>query len=105
VEFSAGRLATVQIVADNSRTSALLTVQRTQNLMEQYAQQTRALRLLARGINPSIVEAVSVEEIDVSTPQSQAFISSLRCRGWSWPFSQSRSPHLRKPSTRVERRS
>ncbi len=72
--FSAGRAATVQIVADSSRTSAMPTVRRAQDLVEQYARQTGALRLLARGINPDVVNTVSVEEVDVSTPQSQAFI-------------------------------
>lgn len=73
-EFSAGRPATVQIIADSSRTSAMVSVQRAQYLVEQYGKQIGAMRLLARGIHPGIVNAVVVEEVDVSTPQSQAFI-------------------------------
>lgn len=72
--FSEGRPATVQIVADSSRTSAMPDVQRAQRLVQQYGRQIGTLRLLARGINPSIANAVSVEEVNVSTPQSQAFI-------------------------------
>jgi sodium transport system permease protein len=72
-DFSAGRPATVQIVADSSRTSAMTHVRRAQNLVERYGRQIGALRLLARGISPDIINAVSVREVDVSTPQSQAF--------------------------------
>ncbi len=73
-DFSAGRPAPVQIVGDSSRTSAMQNVRRAQNLVRQYSQQIGALRLLARGISPTIITAVSVEEVDVSTPQSQAFV-------------------------------
>lgn len=73
-DFTAGKPATVQIVADSSRTSAMPNVRRAQSLVEQYGRQIGALRLLARGVSPSIIAAVSVEEVDVSTPQSQAFI-------------------------------
>jgi len=73
-DFGAGQPATVQIVADSSRTSAMPNAQRARNLVEQYARQTGALRLLARGVSPTVVNAVSVETVDVSTPQSQALI-------------------------------
>ncbi len=73
-DFNAGTPAAVQIMADSSRTSAMPDVQRAQALVGQYGRQIGALRLLARGINPSIINAVSIEEVDVSTPQSQAFI-------------------------------
>ncbi|HEO70895.1 MAG TPA: ABC transporter permease, partial [Candidatus Hydrogenedentes bacterium] len=48
-DFSVGRPATVQIVADSSRTSAMTHVRRAQNLVERYGRQIGALRLLARG--------------------------------------------------------
>lgn len=73
-DFGAGQTATVQIVTDSSRTSAMPNVRRAHNLVEQYARQIGALRLLARGVSPSVVNAVSVEAVDVSTPQSQALI-------------------------------
>lgn len=73
-DFGAGQTATVQIVTDSSRTSAMPNVRRAHNLVEQYARQIGALRLLARGVSPSVVNAVNVEAVDVSTPQSQALI-------------------------------
>ncbi len=73
-DFRAGRPAVVQMVADSSRTSAMTNVRRAQDLVTQYGAQIGALRLLARGVSPAIVNAVSVEEVDVATPQSQAFV-------------------------------
>ncbi len=72
--FSTGQPAAVQIIADNSRTAAIPNTLRAQGLITQYGQQIGALRLLARGINPSIVYAVVVEEVNVATPQSQSLV-------------------------------
>jgi sodium transport system permease protein len=72
--LSAGKPAEVQVVVDTSRTSAMTSVQRTLRLLQQYGTQVGALRLLARGISPTLIMAVTVEEIDVATPQSQATI-------------------------------
>ena len=71
-DFSAGRPATVRIVVDNSRQSAFVSVNRASNLIKAYSQQIGTLRLLARGVDPSLVTALAIERTDVSTPQSQA---------------------------------
>lgn len=73
-DFTDGKPAGVELIIDTSRTSASPTIRRAEGLLEQYGQQIGALRLLARGISPSIVAAVTIEDVDVSTPQSQAFI-------------------------------
>lgn len=70
--FEAGRPATVQLVVDRSRTSTMASVERARELLRAYSGQIGGLRLLARGISPAVVAAVNVEEVDVSTPQSQA---------------------------------
>ena len=71
-DFSAGRPATVRLVVDDSRQSALVSVNRASNLIKAYGQQIGTLRLLARGLDPNLVRALAVERTDVSTPQSQA---------------------------------
>ncbi len=73
-DFEAGRSASVQVVVDSSRTSASPNAQRTYDLLAEYSGQIGALRLLARGISPAIINALSMERVDVSTPQSQAFV-------------------------------
>ncbi|MDY6876617.1 MAG: ABC transporter permease [Chloroflexota bacterium] len=73
-DFGAGRPATVRLVVDDSRQSASISVKRASRLLEAYSQQIGTLRLLARGVDPSLVTALAVERTDVSTPQSQAAI-------------------------------
>jgi len=43
-------------------------------LLQDYSGQIGALRLLARGISPAIVTPLTIESVDVSTPQSQALL-------------------------------
>jgi len=71
-DFSAGRPATVQLVLDDSRQSAAPSIRRTRQMLSAYSQQLGSLRLLARGINPGVISALAVEEMDIATPQSQA---------------------------------
>lgn len=71
-DLRADRPATVRLVADRSRQSASVTVSRAGSLLEVYSRQIGSLRLRARGINPVVVEALAIERIDVSTPESQA---------------------------------
>ena len=71
-DLCADRPATVQLVADRSRQSVSVTVSRARSLLEAYSRQIGSLRLRARGINPVVVEALAIERIDVSTPESQA---------------------------------
>ena len=71
-DFRAGEPATVQLVLDPSRQTARVTVQRARRLLEAYGAQIGALRLMARGVSPVTIRALAVEEVDVSTPQSQA---------------------------------
>lgn len=71
-DFRAGRPATVQVILDDSRQSASVNIRRTERLLEIYSGQIGALRLLARGVSPSVSQTLALERNDVSTPQSQA---------------------------------
>ena len=73
-DFSRGRPATVQMVLDSTRQSTISSIQRTRDLLNTYNQQIAVLRLIARGINPSITTPLAVEDIDLATPQTQALI-------------------------------
>jgi sodium transport system permease protein len=70
--MAAGRPATVRVVIDASRNDAAVDVGRSLRLLEAYGRQVGSLRLLARGVDPGVVEALAIERVDVSTPQSQA---------------------------------
>jgi sodium transport system permease protein len=73
-DFTAGRPATVQLVLDESRQSAAVSVNRIEDLLEAYNRQIGVLRLMARGISPMVINPLAMERVDVSTPQSQVLI-------------------------------
>lgn len=70
-DFTEGRPATVRLVVDVSRNEALASIQRAELLLSAYGQQIGRLRLQARGVDPRLVDAVAIETLDLSTPQSQ----------------------------------
>jgi sodium transport system permease protein len=70
-QFREGNPAVVRLIFDPSRNEALSSIQRAQALLGGYSHQVGQLRLQARGIDPRVVEAVAIENVDVSTPQSQ----------------------------------
>jgi sodium transport system permease protein len=78
-DFLAGKQATLKLVFDSSRQSAMVDTRRIQNLLEGYGKYIGTLRLSLRGISPEVMRVVMVEEVDTATPQSQAmiFISML----------------------------
>lgn len=73
-DFRGGRPATIRLVLDTSRTSSISSIERIRKLLESYGSQIAALRLMARGINPLVVQPLALERIDVATPQSQVLI-------------------------------
>jgi sodium transport system permease protein len=70
-QFRKGHPAVVRLIIDPSRNEALSSIQRAQSLLAGYSHQIGQLRLQSRGVDPRIVDAVSVESVDVSTSQSQ----------------------------------
>lgn len=78
-DFSAGHSATVQLIIDDSRTSSQAAVRRARTLLLGYSKQIGSLRLLARGVHPSVIDPVAIEIVDIATPQSQAasFLSMM----------------------------
>jgi sodium transport system permease protein len=71
-EVAAGNPATVRLVIDDSRESAAVAIARTRMLLDAYARTTGALRMMARGVNPRIIDAVAIETVSVATAQSRA---------------------------------
>jgi sodium transport system permease protein len=73
-DFSTSLPAAVRLVVDSSRQSAIASVERARNLLNAYSLQIGSLRLMARGVDPSVYQPLAVENVDVATPQSQASI-------------------------------
>jgi sodium transport system permease protein len=70
-DWRAGRPAKVEIVADTTRTNADVPVERLRAALTGYSRQVGALRLVARGLNPSLVQSVAVAQRDVATPEAK----------------------------------
>ena|SRR5580765_3418279 len=70
--WNKGEPAQVELVFDESQRDAQSAVRRLQGTLDAYGQRTGALRLLARGLSPSVMKPVVVAERDQSTPQSRS---------------------------------
>jgi sodium transport system permease protein len=66
-----GRPAVLEVIADPSRQSSAVTLQRLQAVVGQQSAHVGALRLLARGIDPLITAPMAVSVRDVSSPQGK----------------------------------
>ena len=73
-DFSSSKPATIQLVLDSSRQSAAVNITRVQKLLEGYNMYTGKLRLVVRGFSPEVIEAISIDKVDVATPQTRAMI-------------------------------
>ena len=70
--WAKGEPAQVEIIHDGSQRDANSAVGRLRGLLDHYDQRTGALRLVARGLSPSVTNPIVVAERDQSTAQSRA---------------------------------
>lgn len=63
--------AEIEVLHDSSRDDARIPVERLNNLLENYSRSTGALRLLSRGISPTINQPVRIDHKDLATPESR----------------------------------
>jgi sodium transport system permease protein len=66
------RGARVTVVFDQSNRRAGTRVQRVQGALNAQAEQWRAMRLLARGMDPAVIRPMIVDQMDVSTPAGRS---------------------------------
>ena len=69
-----GSPARVELISDQANTEAERDARRAHNAIRAYNQQLATLRLVGRGVSPLILQAVTIDEIDVSTPSGRAAI-------------------------------
>ncbi|PBJ84208.1 sodium ABC transporter permease [Lysobacteraceae bacterium NML93-0399] len=70
-DWHAGRPATVEVISDSTRRNAETPTRRVRNAITAYGQQVGTLRLLARGIDPSVVQPVAVGTRDMATDEAK----------------------------------
>jgi sodium transport system permease protein len=70
-DWRSSRAATVEILHDSSRQDSQIPVRRVERALQSYSRQAGAIRLIARGIDPSLGTAVSVTYRDLATPEAK----------------------------------
>ncbi|MEO1034385.1 MAG: ABC transporter permease [Pseudomonadota bacterium] len=71
-QLRAGQPVRVEVVADQSSSQAGPRADRASGLVNAWGRQIGALRLLARGIEPTVVQPLLVDQIDTSTPSGRS---------------------------------
>lgn len=71
-DFGTDRAARVALVFDRSKNRAASRVSRVRAAVEGYGQQIGGLRLIANGVDTSLLRPLVVDELDVSTPASRS---------------------------------
>lgn len=70
-DWAAGVPARVEVLSDSTRRTAEIPLSRVNGALLAYGQQVGALRLLARGINPTITQAIGVDRRELATPEAK----------------------------------
>ena len=71
-KFRSSTPAPVQIIADGSRNDSRPKIQRVRLLLQRYSTEIGTIRLVGRGVSPSIATAVLIEDVEVSSAQQRA---------------------------------
>jgi sodium transport system permease protein len=71
-KFRESRPAPVKVVSDATTQSSRAKVMRLNSLLNGFSSETGSLRLLARGISPSVMQTLKVEQVEVATAQQRA---------------------------------
>lgn len=67
-----GRVAALDVVLDSSRPKTLSLTRRLEHALGETIQTLGAMRLLARGVSPSVASPVRVSSVDLATPEQAA---------------------------------
>lgn len=71
-QFRDGVPATLRLVVDNSNRKARSNIRRAESMLNAYGNNIGRMRLLARGVSPTVVDAVAVETVDVASREARA---------------------------------
>jgi len=71
-KFRDSRPAPVQLYADSTRQNARAKVRRIRGLLSRFSGEIAGMRLIARGVSPSLANSLKVEDVEVSNAQQRA---------------------------------
>ena len=72
--LQAGESAPLSLVVDTSNSNTAPSADRARQLLSAYGHQLAALRLMVRGINPTVIDPVGVHTLDVATPAGRSLL-------------------------------
>jgi sodium transport system permease protein len=64
--------AKVELISDQANTQAERDARRVRTALHSYSQELAGIRLVARGISPTVLRPINVDEVDVSTPSGRS---------------------------------
>jgi sodium transport system permease protein len=70
-QWRASEAADIEIIHDSTRRDAQIPVRRVEAALKSYSNTVGKLRLLSRGIDPSLDDAVRINHTDLATPEAQ----------------------------------
>ena len=71
-DFRESTPAKVELILDESKRSTRIVSSRVEHIIQAYSGQVASLRLLTRGVHPTVVQPIVVNKIDLATPQTKA---------------------------------
>ena len=71
-QFRSVQPAVIRIIHDSSQSASGSSIRRVRNLLRSYGTEVAVLRLVARGVSPSVIQAVRVDDLDLATPAQSA---------------------------------
>ena len=73
-QLSEGTPALVEVIADQSDQQAERDARRARRAIYAYNQEVVSMRLVGRGVSPGVLQAITVDDVDVSTPSGRSGI-------------------------------
>ena len=71
-QFRSVEPAVVRLIHDSSQSTSGATIRRVRTLLRSYSTEVAVLRLVARGVSPSVIQAVRVDDLDLATQAQSA---------------------------------
>lgn len=73
-QLSQAIAARVELISDQANTTAERDARRVRSALRGYSQELAAMRLVARGVSPTIMRPINIDDVDVSTPSGRSAI-------------------------------
>lgn len=73
-QLAAGLPAPVVLYSDSSEAAGGTDLARVRAVLAQYSSSIARLRLMARGVDPTVLSAIAVQDVDVATPTSRSVL-------------------------------